>query len=64
MKITHHLNQINKIMSRMTLTKSQLVKQKKLFHSAKVARRQVVHDAASQKEKLEIDIKYLNGCLM
>ena len=48
----------------MTSTISQLVKQKELFHSAKVASCQVVQEAASQKEKLESDIKYINGCLM
>ena len=61
---THHMNQVNKLMSHLTSTKSQLVKQKELFHSAKVARRQVVQEAESQKEKLESDIKYLNEWLM
>ena len=57
---THHVNQVNKIMSQLTLAKSQYVNQKELFHSSKVARRQVVQEAESQKEKLESDIKYLN----
>ena len=63
MKSTHHVNQVNKLMSQLTSTKSQLVKQRELFHSTKVARRQVVQGAASQK-KLESDIKYLNGWLI
>ena len=41
-----------------------MVNQKELFHSAKIARRQVVQEAASQKEKLESDIKYLNVWLV
>ena len=60
----HNVNQVNKITSQMTPTTSQLVKQKELFHSAKVARSQVVQEAASQQEKLESDIKYLNEWLM
>ena len=51
-------------MSQLTLTKYQLVNQKELFHSAKIARCQVVQEAASNKEKLESDIKYLNIWLM
>ena len=51
-------------MSQLTLTKSQLVNQKELFHSSKVTHRQVVQEAASLKEKIESDIKYLNEWLM
>ena len=40
-----------------------MVKKKELFHSTKVSLRQVVQEAASQIEKLESDIKYLNGWL-
>ena len=61
---TNHVNQVNKPTSQMTSTKFEFVKQKELFHSAKVAWRQVVKEAASQKEKLEIDIKYLNVWIM
>ena len=61
---THHVNQVNKLMSQMTLTKYQLVKQKELFYYSKVASHQVVQYEASQKEKIESDIKYLNGWLM
>ena len=57
---THHVNQVNKLTSQLTSTKYKLVKQKELFHSSKVASRQVVQEAESQKEKLESDIKYLN----
>ena len=64
MTSTHHVNQVNKLISQLTLTKSQLVKQKELFHSTKIARCKVVQQAASKKEKLECDIKYLNGWLM
>ena len=60
----HHANQVNKLMPQMTSTRYQLVKQKELFHSAKVVRRKVVQKAASQKEKIESDIKYLNGWLI
>ena len=51
-------------MSKLILTKYQLVNQKELFYSAKVASHQVVQYEASQKEKIESDIKYLNGWLM
>ena len=43
---THTNNQVNKLMSQLTLTKYQLVKQKESFHSAKFSRRQVVQEAA------------------
>ena len=49
MTSTHHVNQVNKLTYQLTSTKSQLVKQKELFHFAKVARHQVVKKAASQK---------------
>ena len=61
---THNMDQVNKLTSHLTLTKSKSVKQKELFHSAKVACRQVVQEAASQKEELESDINYLNAWLM
>ena len=54
MKSTHHVNQVNKPMSQLKSTKSQLVKQKELFHPSKVAHHQVVQEAASQKEKLKV----------
>ena len=53
-KSTHHVNQVNKLTSQLTSTKHQLVKQKELFHSAKVAHCQVVQEAASQKENLKV----------
>ena len=53
MTSTYNVNQVNKLMSQLKSTKSQLFKQK-------VARRQVVKEAESQKEKLESDINYLN----
>ena len=46
---THHVIQVNKLMSQLKSTKSQLANQKEFFHSAKVVRRQVVQEAASQK---------------
>ena len=61
---THNVNQVNKVTSQLTLKKTQLVKQKELFHSTKVARLQVVQEAESKKEKIESDIKYLNRRLM
>ena len=64
MTSTHHVNQVNKLMSHIAWTKSQLVRQKELFHSAKVSRSQFVQELASQKEKLESYIKYLNGWIM
>ena len=64
MTSTHHVNQVNKPTPHLTSTKSQLVKQKELFHSAEVARRQGVQGAESQRERLESDIKYLNIWLM
>ena len=64
MTSTHHVNQFNKLISQLKSTKYQLFKQAELFHSAKVERRQVVQEAASQKEKPESDIKYLNEWLM
>ena len=64
MTSTHHANQVNKLTSHLISTKSKYVKQKELFHSARVARRQVVKDAAAQIEKLDSYIKYLNGWLM
>ena len=44
---THHVSQVNKIMSHLISTKYQLVKQKQIFYSTIVARRQVVQDVAS-----------------
>ena len=57
---THNVNQVNKHMSHLSSTKSKLVEQKELFHFTKVACRQVLKEAASQKQKLESDINYLN----
>ena len=64
MTSTHNMNQVNKLTPQLTLTKYKLVKQKGLFHSANIARRQVVQEESSQKEKLESDNKYINGWLM
>ena len=61
---THHVNQVDKLTSQLTSTIYQLVKENELFHSANVARLQVVQEAASKKEKLESDIKYINEWLM
>ena len=54
MKSTNNVNQVNKLTSQLTSTKSQLINQKELFHSAKVARRQVLQEASSQKENLKV----------
>ena len=51
MTSTHHVNQFNKLMSHLTSTKYQLVEQKELFNSAKIARCQVVQEESSQREK-------------
>ena len=50
MTSTHNVNQNNKLMSKLTPTKSKLVEQKELFQSVNVAQRQVVQEAASQKK--------------